>query len=65
LLQEDKESEDKDEGPAEFIAYWKPNITISLVDDFTQYLLCQTLFQFDLYFIKDVACLFLVPFHML
>jgi hypothetical protein len=35
--EEDKEPEDKDEGPTEFIAYWKPNITISLVDDFTRY----------------------------
>lgn len=34
---ENKESEDKDDGPAEYISYWKPNITINLVDDFTRY----------------------------
>ncbi|WVZ85770.1 hypothetical protein U9M48_032650 [Paspalum notatum var. saurae] len=36
-LKENKESEDKDEGPAEYISYWKPNVTINLVDDFTRY----------------------------
>jgi hypothetical protein len=36
-LQENKESEDKDEGPAEYISYWKPNVTINLVEDFTRY----------------------------
>ena len=36
-LQENKEPHDKDEGPAEYISYWKPNITINLVDDFTRY----------------------------
>ncbi|KAL6845802.1 hypothetical protein ACP4OV_024377 [Aristida adscensionis] len=35
--EENKESEDKDEGPPEYIAYWKPNVTINLVDDFTRY----------------------------
>ncbi|RCV33756.1 hypothetical protein SEVIR_7G115500v4 [Setaria viridis] len=34
---ENKESEDKDEGPAEYISYWKPNVTINLVEDFTRY----------------------------
>uniref|UniRef100_A0A0D9W5C3 Transmembrane CLPTM1 family protein n=1 Tax=Leersia perrieri TaxID=77586 RepID=A0A0D9W5C3_9ORYZ len=34
---EDKESIDKDEGPVEYISYWKPNVTINLVDDFTRY----------------------------
>uniref|UniRef100_J3LY60 Transmembrane CLPTM1 family protein n=2 Tax=Oryza brachyantha TaxID=4533 RepID=J3LY60_ORYBR len=34
---EDKESVDKDEGPVEYISYWKPNVTINLVDDFTRY----------------------------
>ncbi|KAL6652701.1 hypothetical protein ACP70R_011626 [Stipagrostis hirtigluma subsp. patula] len=34
---ENEESEDKVEGPVEYIAYWKPNITINLVDDFTRY----------------------------
>ncbi|RLM65051.1 hypothetical protein C2845_PM16G08420 [Panicum miliaceum] len=32
-----KEPEDKDEGLAEYISYWKPNVTINLVDDFTRY----------------------------
>ncbi|KAK9291555.1 hypothetical protein L1049_019503 [Liquidambar formosana] len=27
----------KDDGPVEWISYWKPNITINLVDDFTRY----------------------------
>ena len=36
-LQENKEPEGKDEGLAEYISYWKPNITINLVDDFTRY----------------------------
>ncbi|XP_010547702.1 PREDICTED: cleft lip and palate transmembrane protein 1 homolog [Tarenaya hassleriana] len=27
----------KDEGPVEWVSFWKPNITISLVDDFTRY----------------------------
>uniref|UniRef100_A0A453C1K5 Uncharacterized protein n=1 Tax=Aegilops tauschii subsp. strangulata TaxID=200361 RepID=A0A453C1K5_AEGTS len=34
---ENKESEDKEEGPVEYISYWKPNVTINLVDDFTRY----------------------------
>ncbi|KAG2572304.1 CLPTM1-like membrane protein cnrB [Panicum virgatum] len=34
---ENKEPHDKDEGPSEYISYWKPNITINLVDDFTRY----------------------------
>lgn len=42
LLQEIKEPEDKDEGSPEYIAYWKPNVTINLVDDFTRYRLHQT-----------------------
>ncbi|XP_030551391.2 cleft lip and palate transmembrane protein 1 homolog [Rhodamnia argentea] len=29
--------EDKDEGPVEWIPYWKPNVTINLVEDFTRY----------------------------
>ncbi|KAJ4883203.1 Transmembrane CLPTM1 family protein [Raphanus sativus] len=31
------DSELKDEGPVEWISYWKPNVTINLVDDFTRY----------------------------
>ncbi|KAJ3675504.1 hypothetical protein LUZ60_004546 [Juncus effusus] len=27
----------KEEGPVEYISYWKPNITINLVEDFTRY----------------------------
>ncbi|CAN4105544.1 unnamed protein product [Withania somnifera] len=27
----------KEDGPPEWISYWKPNITINLVDDFTRY----------------------------
>ncbi|KAJ8475908.1 hypothetical protein OPV22_019635 [Ensete ventricosum] len=29
--------EAKDEGPVEGVSYWKPNITINLVDDFTSF----------------------------
>ncbi|KAL4368461.1 hypothetical protein GQ457_05G016340 [Hibiscus cannabinus] len=31
------EAESKDDGPVEWIAYWKPNITINLVEDLTRY----------------------------
>ncbi|KAF6143929.1 hypothetical protein GIB67_001723 [Kingdonia uniflora] len=34
---DDKEMEVKDVGPTEWISYWKPNITINLVDDFIRY----------------------------
>ncbi|KAJ8765303.1 hypothetical protein K2173_012000 [Erythroxylum novogranatense] len=27
----------KDDGPVEWVSYWKPNVTINLVDDFTRY----------------------------
>lgn len=27
----------KEDGPPEWISYWKPNVTINLVDDFTRY----------------------------
>jgi hypothetical protein len=43
-LQENKEFEDKDEGPTEYISYWKPNVTINLVEDFTRYSQNQALF---------------------
>ncbi|WOL12692.1 hypothetical protein Cni_G21459 [Canna indica] len=36
-LKDNSQFEDKDEGPVEWISYWKPNITINLVDDFTRY----------------------------
>lgn len=34
---DDIEDDSKDEGPVEWRAYWKPNITINLIADFTQY----------------------------
>uniref|UniRef100_A0A161WQE3 Uncharacterized protein n=1 Tax=Daucus carota subsp. sativus TaxID=79200 RepID=A0A161WQE3_DAUCS len=34
---EDAQADQKDDGPVEWISYWKPNITINLVDDFTKY----------------------------
>lgn len=34
---DDAEDDSKDDGPVEWIAYWKPNITINLVEDFTRY----------------------------
>ncbi|KAL3818770.1 hypothetical protein ACJIZ3_004675 [Penstemon smallii] len=34
---EDAQVDDKEDGPAEWISYWKPNVTINLVDDFTRY----------------------------
>ncbi|KAH6833825.1 Transmembrane CLPTM1 family protein [Perilla frutescens var. hirtella] len=36
-LAKDEQVEEKDEGPVEWKSYWKPNITINLVDDFTKY----------------------------
>jgi hypothetical protein len=33
----DSEEDSKDDGPVEWHAYWKPNITINLIADFTQY----------------------------
>ncbi|RYR44767.1 hypothetical protein Ahy_A08g041048 isoform C [Arachis hypogaea] len=33
---DDTEDDSKDEGPVEWVSYWKPNITINLVADFTQ-----------------------------
>ncbi|GJR80276.1 cleft lip and palate transmembrane protein 1 [Tanacetum coccineum] len=34
---EEPEADSKDDGPTEYISYWKPNITINLVDDFTNF----------------------------
>ncbi|KAG8383339.1 hypothetical protein BUALT_Bualt04G0002200 [Buddleja alternifolia] len=34
---EDAQVDGKEDGPVEWISYWKPNITINLVDDFTRY----------------------------
>ncbi|KMZ57665.1 putative Cleft lip and palate transmembrane protein [Zostera marina] len=36
ISEDDRESNAVDEGP-EWLSYWKPNITINLVDDFTRY----------------------------
>ncbi|RWW31542.1 hypothetical protein GW17_00003821 [Ensete ventricosum] len=36
-LKDDTQVEAKDVGPVEWISYWKPNITVNLVDDFTRY----------------------------
>ncbi|KAK6125685.1 hypothetical protein DH2020_040577 [Rehmannia glutinosa] len=33
----DAHVDDKEDGPAEWTSYWKPNITINFVDDFTRY----------------------------
>ena len=35
-VEEASQEEVKDEGPPEWISYWKPNVTINLVDDFTR-----------------------------
>lgn len=35
--EDDDKDDDKDDGPMEWFSYWKPNITINLVADFTQY----------------------------
>lgn len=39
LLQvaKDVQVDEKEAGPVEWTSYWKPNITINLVDDFTRY----------------------------
>ncbi|XP_022149371.1 cleft lip and palate transmembrane protein 1 homolog [Momordica charantia] len=34
---DDDQVEVKDDGPVEWVSYWKPNVTINLVDDFTRY----------------------------
>jgi hypothetical protein len=41
---DDIEDDSKDEGPVEWRAYWKPNITINLIADFTQYVSWKSLF---------------------
>ncbi|XP_065010216.1 uncharacterized protein LOC135586202 isoform X2 [Musa acuminata AAA Group] len=35
LLKNDNRVEAKDEGPVDWVSYWKPNITINFVDNFT------------------------------
>ncbi|KAL0545276.1 hypothetical protein IC582_020426 [Cucumis melo] len=34
---DDNQVDVKDDGPVEWVSYWKPNVTINLVDDFTRY----------------------------
>ncbi|KAB2597109.1 cleft lip and palate transmembrane protein 1-like protein [Pyrus ussuriensis x Pyrus communis] len=34
---DDTQGDSEDDGPLEWVSYWKPNITINLVDDFTRY----------------------------
>ncbi|WCJ30599.1 hypothetical protein M5689_012147 [Euphorbia peplus] len=34
---DDNALDSKDDGPVEWISFWKPNVTINLVDDFTRY----------------------------
>ncbi|XP_077224936.1 uncharacterized protein LOC143858181 [Tasmannia lanceolata] len=36
-VMDDSQIDAKDEGPTEWVSYWKPNVTINLVDDFTRY----------------------------
>lgn len=45
---EEAQDDSKDEGPVEYISYWKPNITINLVDDFTEYVVPFLLFSNDM-----------------
>nr|XP_018682526.1 PREDICTED: uncharacterized protein LOC108953037 isoform X1 [Musa acuminata subsp. malaccensis] len=37
LLKNDNHVEAKDEGPVDWVSYWKPNITINFVDNFTSF----------------------------
>ncbi|KAM0940210.1 hypothetical protein DsansV1_C19g0161481 [Dioscorea sansibarensis] len=37
VAKDDTQVESKEEGPVEWISYWKPNITINLLDDFTSW----------------------------
>jgi hypothetical protein len=37
LVDDESQDDSTDDGPVEWISYWKPNITINLVDDFTNY----------------------------
>ncbi|KAK9950330.1 hypothetical protein M0R45_005826 [Rubus argutus] len=34
---DDTQGDSEDTGPEEWVSYWKPNITVNLVDDFTRY----------------------------
>ncbi|PPD87154.1 hypothetical protein GOBAR_DD15908 [Gossypium barbadense] len=52
MVADDAETDSKDDGPDEWIAYWKPNITINLVEDFTRLMsplfVLQRMFRFYL-----------------
>nr|DAD38872.1 TPA_asm: hypothetical protein HUJ06_013194 [Nelumbo nucifera] len=37
-VNEETQDDSKDDGPTEWVSFWKPNITINLVDDFTGYI---------------------------
>ncbi|KAE8663728.1 Transmembrane CLPTM1 family protein isoform 2 [Hibiscus syriacus] len=37
MVADDAEADSKGDGPVEWISYWKPNITINFVEDFTRY----------------------------
>ena len=49
---DDTQGDSKDDKPVEWIASWKPNITINLVDDFTRYVLneCQLSIRFCMWY---------------
>jgi hypothetical protein len=49
---DDAQGDSKDDKPVEWIASWKPNITINLVDDFTRYVLneCQLSIRFCMWY---------------
>ena len=34
---DETQGDSEDDKPVEWVSYWKPNITINLVDDFTRY----------------------------
>ncbi|GER27957.1 cleft lip and palate transmembrane protein [Striga asiatica] len=36
-IPKDSNDDEKEDGPVEWMSYWKPNVTINLVDDFTRY----------------------------
>ncbi|CAM8906567.1 unnamed protein product [Rhodiola kirilowii] len=36
-VSEESVVDSKDEGPPEWVSYWKPNVTVNLVDDFSRY----------------------------
>ena len=54
---DDSQADSKDDGPVEWISYWKPNVTINLVDDFTKYVSshCQGSIRFCFYQQKQIS----------